>query len=431
MKEFFNKIWTAVSGFFLNVWAWLTGVCTPIGEKIGLSAEVTAYILIGVVVALIIVIIMLIAGACSKKRKAKKAAKALEKEKAKQDNLSAKAQAVVEEKHVSEEVVKIDSAPVEQPATVVVTEPTQEEVSASVEVKAVEETPAQEEKVEKPVEKAEVKEDIKVAVKKAPAKKTENKTAKKVATAETVKEDKKPAKKLAGKWKIVIKRDNEYVAELTASNGEVMLISETYSTADGARNGISTIIKGVETGTFVIYRDKAGNYYFKLKSANNRLLCVGAVYKEKTACIKASESVKRIAKDSPIMPDVVEGERYVEYTPAKVTASGKGGKGKWKIEVSEEGGFSAKLYANNGQLMLATEEVSAKKTAKTAIESVKKNCADGNFIIDKDKFGRFYYKLHNAQKSVLCIGEAYDTLDGCVSAIESVRRFAATAELAE
>lgn len=427
MKEFFNKVWNAVSGFFLKAWAWLTGICAPIGEKIGLSAEVTAYILLGVALALIIVIIMLIAGACSKKRRAKKAAKALEKEKAKQDNLSAKAQAVVEEKYASEEVAKIDNAPVEQPATVVVTEPAQEEVPASVEVKAVEEPSIKEEKVEK----AEVKEDKKVAVKKAPAKKTENKTAKKVATVETVKEDKKPAKKLVGKWKIVIKRDNEFVAELTASNGEVMLISETYSTAEGARNGISTIIKGVETGNFIIYRDKAGNYYFKLKSANNRLLCVGAVYKEKTACVKASESVKRIAKDSPIMPDVVEGERYVEYTPAKVTASGKGGKGKWKIEISEEGGFSAKLYANNGQLMLATEEVSAKKTAKTAIESVKKNCADGNFIIDKDKFGRFYYKLHNAQKSVLCIGEAYDTLDGCVSAIESVRRFASTAELAE
>ena len=103
--------------------------------------------------------------------------------------------------------------------------------------------------------------------------------------------------------------------------------------------------------------------------------------------------------------------------------------GKWKIEQSENGGFSAKLYANNGQLMLSTEEVSARKTAEKAVESVRKNCADGNFFIDKDKFGRFYYKLHNAQNSVICTGETYDTIDGVVSAIESVRRFASNAEI--
>jgi uncharacterized protein YegP (UPF0339 family) len=77
--------------------------------------------------------------------------------------------------------------------------------------------------------------------------------------------------------------------------------------------------------------------------------------------------------------------------------------------------------------MLATEEVSVRKTAENAIESVKKNSFAGNFIIDKDKFGRFYYKLRNAQKSVICIGEAYESLDSCISALESVRRFAYTA----
>ena len=77
--------------------------------------------------------------------------------------------------------------------------------------------------------------------------------------------------------------------------------------------------------------------------------------------------------------------------------------------------------------MLATEEVSMRRSALSAIESVKKNSAQGNFIIDRDKFGRYYYKLRNAQKSVICIGETYDSLDSCISALESVRRFAATA----
>ena len=239
----------------------------------------------------------------------------------------------------------------------------------------------------------------------------------------------KPSRRMLGKWRVIVKGENAYIAALYASNGEVMLTSELYSTEEGARNGVGTIIRGVETGNFVIYRDKGDDYYYKLKSAGNRLLCVGEIYKTKDACEKAAQSVKRIAKDSPVAPGVAEGERFIPYVPAKVVAPAKGRTGKWKIEQSENGGFSAKLYANNGQIMLSTEEVASRKTAEKAVESVRKNCAEGNFYIDKDKFGRFYYKLHNAQRSVICTGETYDTVDGVVSAIESVRRFAAYAEI--
>lgn len=289
---------------------------------------------------------------------------------------------------------------------------------------------------EKPVKKAPAK---KTATKKAPVKKeekVEEVVAIEVATEEpaveeTATEEVKPVKKAGkGKWKIVRKKSNEFIAILCASNGEVMLSSEIYSTAEGAKNGIGTIINGVENGNFIIYKDKSGEYYYKLKSATNKLLCAGEIYKTKARCVSSVESVKRIAKDAPIVDEVVEGQEYIDYTPATVNATTKSAKGKWKIE-KDENGYSARLYANNGQLMIATEGVSSRATAEKAVENVKKHSAAGNFIIDKDKFGRFYYKLRNAQKSVICIGEAYDTLDGCVKALESVRRFAEISEIVE
>ncbi len=238
----------------------------------------------------------------------------------------------------------------------------------------------------------------------------------------------KQAKKLNGKWVVEHKGENEYLSKLLASNGEVMLTSEIYTTVEGAKGGILTIIRGVESGKFVIYQDKNNNHYYKLKTSSNRLLCVGEIYKVKEQCLKAVESVKRIAASSTILNEVFEGARYIDYTPAPlVNEVKKGARGKWKIEKTDGGAYSAKLYANNGQLMLATEEVSQKKGAENALVSVKKYAEQGNFIIDKDKFGRFYYKLRNLQKSVICIGEAYDTLESCVSAIESVRKFALSA----
>ena len=243
----------------------------------------------------------------------------------------------------------------------------------------------------------------------------------------------KKTKKLNGKWVIEKKSDDEFVSKLLASNGEVMLTSEIYTTEDGARSGIETIIRSIVADNFTIYQDKNKNYYYKISSANNRLLCAGEIYKSKDGCLKAVESVKRIAEDSPIMEDVKEGQGYVEYVPAPldITDVKKGTNGKWRIVELENGNYSAHLFASNGQLMLATEEVALEKSARNAIESVKKNAEQGNFIIDRDKFGRFYYKLRNAQKSVVCMGEAYESLDSCVSAIESVRRFSLTAVLVE
>ena len=94
-----------------------------------------------------------------------------------------------------------------------------------------------------------------------------------------------------------------------------MLTSETYTTPDGAKGGIETIIKGVKADSFAIYQDKKGNYYYKLKNANNRLLCVGEIYTTKDQCLKAVESVKRIAEKSTLSNMVYEGAKYVEYNP--------------------------------------------------------------------------------------------------------------------
>lgn len=290
----------------------------------------------------------------------------------------------------------------------------QEEIVACEQVE--EEQPVVEEKpvvTEKPV------------AKKQPAKKPVKKVAEQPVAPAVEEKPAKPVKKLNGKWTIGIKRENEYIAQLLASNGEIMLNSEVYSTPEGAKNGINTIINGVKNGKFVVYSDKSGEYYFKLKSANNKLLCAGEIYKTKDGCLSAVESVKRIAEGSPVADGIDASHKYVEFNLAPLNEQVlNGAKGKWKVEQTAEGLYLARLYANNGQLMLATEEVSKKATATTAVESVKKNAEAGNFVIDKDKFGRFYYKLRNVQKSVICIGEAYDSLDTCVSAIESVRKFA-------
>ena len=379
-----------------------------LSEATGLDQTTVMYIVLAAIIAVfavlfLIVIIAIVKGVKRKASASKKTAPVT----------------AVEQEPVKEQVIT-ESEKIEEVKEEIPEPKSEEEVKPVEEVK--EETPV-EVKAEEPTAEKVGKKEKPVA--KKPAAKVKKEEPKK-------QEEVKPVKKqLFGKWIVELKREGEYMAALLASNGELMLSSEIYTTEDGARSGIATIIKGVDGGKFVIYQDKNKNYYYKLKTSNNRLLCVGEIYKSKDQCLKAVETVKRIAAGSPVNAELVLSEKYIEYVPAEIPEEKKGVKGKWRIEQNENGTYSARLYANNGQLMLATEEVSLRKSAENAVLSVKKNALEGNFIIDHDKFGRFYYKLRNSQKSVICIGEAYDTLESCNSAIESVRRFATQADVPE
>ncbi|MBQ7374092.1 MAG: YegP family protein [Clostridia bacterium] len=288
-------------------------------------------------------------------------------------------------------------------------------------------------------EEIEVKKDEKKTTKKSETtKKTAKTTTKK--SEQTKESTKKSAtkttaktapKKAVGKWVIREKGDGEFVSYLHANNGEIILTSEIYASAESAKRGITTIKKSIEADGFQLYCDKNRNYYFKLKNASNRFLCVGETYPTKASCTSAIESVKRFAT-SPIASDIEKELTIIKYVVPKDKEVDKKTTytGKWAI-VDVEDMFIAQLFASNGELLLSSEAYTTASSAKSAIETITTNGLAGNFIIDVDKKGRYFFKLRNAQKSTLCVGETYAEQARCESAIESVRRFLKTAKLAD
>ena len=299
--------------------------------------------------------------------------------------------------------------------------------------------------------KAEEKKPMKTAAKTAakpavkevkPTAKATEKTAKPASKTVAAKTTAKPAAKKAepvkdaktavGKWIIKEKGDGEFVAFLYANNGEIMLTSEIYTSEESARAGIDTIRKNVDGGTFVNYKDKNKNYYFKLKSVKNRILCVSETYKSEALAESAKESVKRFVS-SPVQSGVEKDITVIKYVLPKKEEpvdTRSAYSGKWKIEKDGDT-YMAKLFASNGELLLNSESYVSYASAKSAISTIVTNGVAGNFIIDSDKKGRYFFKLRSAQKATLCIGETYAKLDSCQSTIESVRRFLKTAKLIE
>lgn len=241
--------------------------------------------------------------------------------------------------------------------------------------------------------------------------------------------EKAPAekKKSSGKWAIKHKGNNEYMAYLLASNGEVLLTSEVYTTIEGAKTGIETIKKNIALDNFEVVRDKAGRFFYKLKTTANRLLCVGEVYASRQSCNSAIESVKRFAPSAILIDKIEEDLTVIDYKPNKNIDEKTTYKGKWKIIEDDEGYFCPQLYASNGELLLAGECVKSYAAAKSSMLNIRKNALEERFVIDKDKSGKYVFKLRNAQKSILCLSASYETLAACQKALDSTYRFCVTA----
>ena len=112
---------------------------------------------------------------------------------------------------------------------------------------------------------------------------------------------------MAGKFVIITAKNGEFTFNLKASNGEVILTaSETYTTMDACESGIASVKKNagapVEDQTrdetlkhpkYELYKDKAGEYRFRLKAANGQTIAVSEGYTTRSACLNGVESVQR------------------------------------------------------------------------------------------------------------------------------------------
>ena len=107
--------------------------------------------------------------------------------------------------------------------------------------------------------------------------------------------------------------------DLKATNGQVILTSEVYSSEAACRKGVDSIIKNapdahVENQTeagwevkshpkFEMYQDKAGEYRFRLKARNGEIIGVSEGYTTKASCENGIESVKKNALDAEIVEE--------------------------------------------------------------------------------------------------------------------------------
>ena len=92
---------------------------------------------------------------------------------------------------------------------------------------------------------------------------------------------------------------------LKAGNGEIIGVSETYSSESACKNGIDQTVEGskCKNPKFEVYKDKAGEFRFRLKASNGEIILTGESYKAKAGCLKGIESIRRNAAESPVVEE--------------------------------------------------------------------------------------------------------------------------------
>ena len=103
--------------------------------------------------------------------------------------------------------------------------------------------------------------------------------------------------------------------DLRAGNGEIIAVSEVYTTRGACLKGMESIracapgaaledqttsVQKEKCPKFELYTDKRGNYRFRLKAANGKIIAVSEGYTSKASCLNGIDSVRKNAPSAQI-----------------------------------------------------------------------------------------------------------------------------------
>ncbi len=239
--------------------------------------------------------------------------------------------------------------------------------------------------------------------------------------------------KVLGKYE-VYPEEGEFKYRLKANNGEILIVSNGYSSRAGAKSGIETLKKNVEGGVIRIVTDKNGYSQFRIFNANEaRLIVSGEFYKTKDRAESASNSVKRFYATEKIVDlDEIPNNERREWIYEAAKEEDKEN-GKLELFKDDTDKWLARLLASNGEVLFVTANNYASKSGLLeAIENIKGAIGEKDaFRILKDKQDRYQFVVESGNGSILVLGETYASAESAKSAAVSVLSFMDKAEVVD
>ena len=108
-----------------------------------------------------------------------------------------------------------------------------------------------------------------------------------------------------GKFKVTVRKNGEFQFNLLATNGQVILSSEGYTTKTACMNGIESVKKNApEEKRFEKLVAKNGKPYFTLKATNGQVIGQSQMYASEKTRDAGIASVMKNAPEAEIIEEI-------------------------------------------------------------------------------------------------------------------------------
>jgi len=121
-----------------------------------------------------------------------------------------------------------------------------------------------------------------------------------------------------GKFVIKGTKNGGYKFDLLAANQQIIANSQVYKSMRTLKIGMASVVKNckapvedttvepvvaVKCPKYEIYKDKAGEFRFRLKASNGQIIVIGEGYTAKAGCLNGIDSIGRNAPDAEVVKE--------------------------------------------------------------------------------------------------------------------------------
>lgn len=205
------------------------------------------------------------------------------------------------------------------------------------------------------------------------------------------------------RFETFVGKDGQYYFHLIAGNGEKVLNSEGYTTASGAKSGITTVRNnGVIDSRYLLREAADGASYFVLVAGNGQIVAVSQMYSTKSSAERAIATVKNIITvTNASQPAPTNDARFQFF---------RGADSKYYFHVR----------AANGEIVLQSQGYTSSTGSKSGASSVANNGGTvARYSVLQAADGKFYFVLKATNGQVIARGETYETKYNAERAVES------------
>lgn len=105
-----------------------------------------------------------------------------------------------------------------------------------------------------------------------------------------------------GKFEIYKDKAGEYRFRLKAGNGQNILASEGYSAKSGVENGVESVRENSQNpDRYELTENASGKWHFNLKAGNGQVIGSSQMYEDKSGAENGIESVMKNAPDAEVV----------------------------------------------------------------------------------------------------------------------------------